>query len=212
MKVVDHSDFFESLRAVTPEDPLRVIMSGCMLGQNCGVDGTDYGFGNAFSAFAELPTVCITGFCPEAYRLGTPRTWPDIHGGDGHAVLQDQARVLDQHGVDLTLPMIEGAHAMVAQARQIEAELCLLMDMSAACGTQVISLGSRFDKDRQYQLGRGVAAAALIEAGFWVLSQRDYQSLDKLMTHLDDNHEPAEGLLDHHQHPWTIDYFSNGEC
>ena len=207
MKVVDHPDFFDSLRTVTPADPLRVLMSGCMMGQPCGVDGTDYGFGNALASLRQLPTVRVTGFCPEAHSLGTPRTWPDIHGGDGHDVLHGRARVLDEKGADLTAPMIEGAHAMVAQARAMDAELCLLMDMSAACGTQVISLGCRFDPDRQYQQGSGVAAAALSEAGFWVMSQRDFKSLDALMSLLDEKHKPTAGLLDHHEHPWTVGHF-----
>lgn len=207
MKVVNHPEWFVNLREITPEAPLRILMSGCMTGMMCGVDGSDYGFGKHFQTFMSLPTVDIVGFCPEDFGLGTPRTMPDIHDGDGMGVYEGTAKVLDEHGADLTEGMVKGGNAMVEKAREHDAELCFLMDSSGACGTQVISLGCRFDEDRKYQMGFGVAAAALVRAGFPVVSQRDHKSFDRLMTILDPNHEPTEGLLDHHEHPWTVEYF-----
>ena len=53
-------------------------------------------------------------FCPEDHRLGTPRTMPDLHGGDGHDVLDGTARVRDEHGADLTEALLAGADSALA--------------------------------------------------------------------------------------------------
>lgn len=52
-----------------------------------------------------------------AARTETPRTVPDLRGGDGFDVLAGRARVLDQHGQDLTEAMMDGARAMLAFAK-----------------------------------------------------------------------------------------------
>lgn len=210
MKVVNDSTWIDNLRAITPEDPLRVLVSGCIAGLPCGVDGTDYGMSGSLDGLLELPTVEVVSFCPEDHGLGTPRTMPDLHGGDGAAVLAGRAQVLDEHGADLTTGMVKGAKAMVRYARKMEVELCILTDMSGACGTQVISDGCRFDEDRKYQRGFGVAAAALDEAGFALVSQRDYASLGALRAILEPDFVPDETALDHHQTEWFKAYFRTG--
>jgi uncharacterized protein YbbK (DUF523 family) len=80
-------------------------------------------------------------------------------------VIAGRAKVLDEHGQDLTREMVEGARAMLAFARDARAELAILTDMSAACGSQVISDGCRLVAVRRYQKGVGVATALLVEAG-----------------------------------------------
>jgi hypothetical protein len=97
--------------------------------------------------------------------MGIPRTMPDLHGGDGVDVLEGRARVRDEHGADLTDAMIAGAEAMLSFARAERAELAVLTDMSAACGTQVISDGCRLVPLRRFQKGVGVAAATLLARG-----------------------------------------------
>lgn len=77
--------------------------------------------------------------------------------------------------------------------------------MSAACGTQVISDGCRFDKPRAHRKGMGVAAAALSAAGFLVLAQRDHKSLGRLRAMIEPGFQAPEGLLDHHEHPWVVE-------
>lgn len=194
-------------RAATPEDPLRVLVSGCIMGQPCGVDGTDYGMGGALDSLLALPNVAATSFCPEEYALGVPRGMPDIHGGDGFDVLDGRARVLDQHGADLTEAMLRGAQAMLAHARAERAELALLTDMSGACGSQVISDGCRFDEPRRYRRGAGVASALLQRAGIPVCSQRDFRTLEALHAMLDPSHRPDPAAIDHHETPWYREHF-----
>jgi uncharacterized protein YbbK (DUF523 family) len=207
MLLAHHRALVDALRVPTADDPWRVLVSGCLAGWACGVDGTDYGMGRSLAQWLAQPTVRLLPFCPEQHALGTPRTMPDIHGGDGVDVLEGRARVLDEHGVDLTAPMIEGAQAMVAHAKSVRAELAILTDMSAACGSQVISDGCRLVEVRRFRKGVGVATAALLQAGIAVVSQRDFRTLALLQQRVD----PAaphslEDARDHHEHPWTVEH------
>ncbi|GDX82710.1 hypothetical protein LBMAG42_45210 [Deltaproteobacteria bacterium] len=207
MLLAHEPDGFDQLRVPTPDDPLRILFSGCLAGQPCGVDGTDYGLGAVLRDWVSLPTVRMFTFCPEDFALGTPRTMPDIHGGDGRAVLAGRARVLDEHGTDLTEKMLAGAAAMLAHARRHAVEVCVLTDSSAACGTQVISDGCRLVAVRKHQRGLGVAAALLHEHGYPVVAQRDFRSIGRLHRLVDPTFVPAPGLLDHHEHDWCRAYF-----
>jgi uncharacterized protein YbbK (DUF523 family) len=203
VKLVDNPAHVDRLPPPTEASPWRILVSGCMLGWACGVDATDSGMAGALSAFVALPTCELVPFCPEDIGLGTPRTMPDIHGGDGFGVLDGTARVLDEHGADLTEGLIVGARAMVAKAQEARVHFAILTDASGACGTQVISDGCRFDEPRKRQRGVGVAAAMLIRAGVPVISQRDYKTLGRMRARLDPSFTPDPGALDHHETPWV---------
>jgi uncharacterized protein YbbK (DUF523 family) len=150
-----------------------------------------------------LDTARIEPFCPEDAGLGTPRTMPDCHGGDGFDVLDGTARVRDEHGADLSAGMIAGADAMVARAREIDARFAILLDASGACGTQVIHEGCRFDTPSVRQRGAGVAAAALARAGFPLVSQRDHRTMGLIRARLDPTFTPDPDATDHHQTEWV---------
>jgi uncharacterized protein YbbK (DUF523 family) len=198
-----HPERLALLREPTPDAPWRVLVSGCLAGLACGVDGTDYGLPAALGGLLSLPTLRTFPFCPEDYGLGTPRTMPDIHGGDGFDVLDGRARVLDEHGTDCTEGMLRGARAMLDHARQVRAELAIVTDMSAACGSQVISDGCRLVEQRAYQVGVGVATALLLREGLDVVSQRDFSTLGALRARLEPGFVPDPAALDHHHHPWV---------
>ncbi|MCB9684628.1 MAG: DUF523 domain-containing protein [Alphaproteobacteria bacterium] len=196
-----------ALRIPTEDDPWRVLLSGCMAGWPCGVDGTSYGMEGAAGWLATCPRIRRVPFCPEDVGLGTPRTMPDLHGGDGGDVLDGRARVLDEHGVDLTEGMIRGARAMVEHALAQRVELAVLTDMSAACGSQVISDGCRFDSPRRFQRGVGVATAALLRAGVCVVSQRDRATLERLRERAEPGYVAEVDALDWHRQPWYLQTF-----
>ncbi len=92
MRLAHHPGALERLRRPTPEEPLRLFVSGCLPWRPCGVDGSDYGLHAPLREMLSLPTVSVASFCPEDFAMGTPRTMPDIHGGDGFAVPSDGAR------------------------------------------------------------------------------------------------------------------------
>lgn len=189
----------------TPEAPLRVLMSGCLAGQRVLVDGGDFG-GNPISRrLFSLANVQIIPFCPENFAFGTPRQTPDIHGGDGHDVLDGRARVLSESGEDWTEGMIAAAHRMLQIVREQEARLAVLMDISAACGSQVIYRGAR--ATAAHQIGQGVCAALLARNGVPVISQRDYRTLNAIFRKLNPRFREPPGLQDHHEIDWYRDYF-----
>lgn len=205
MLLPHHSEWVDRLREASTDDPWRILLSGCLAAWPCGVDGTDYGLGAGLSSVfpGAGARVRFIPFCPEQHTLGTPRTTPDLHGGDGVDALAGRARVRDEHGADLTEAMIEGANAMVAIARAEAVDFALLTDASAACGSQVISLGSRFEVPRRHQRGVGVATAALLAADVLVVSQRDLRTLARLRARLDRTFVVDPALRDHHEHPWV---------
>jgi uncharacterized protein YbbK (DUF523 family) len=144
-------------------------------------------------------------FCPEDFAFGTPRQTPDIHGGNGFDVLDGTARVLSEGGDDWTDGMLAAAAKMLTVAQDNGVRLALLMDISAACGSQVIYEG--FRRRRTYQAGQGVCAALLIRHGVKVLSERDHRTLDLLLNKLDPTSTRRADSRDHHETQWYLDTF-----
>ncbi len=157
-----------------------------------------------------LPNVRSYQFCPEHYAFGTPRALPDIHGGNGFDVLDGKARVLDDKGNDLTEGMVVAAKEMLKIAQDKKIDIAVLMDMSAACGSQVISDGCRLTPHRKYQKGPGVSAALLIRNGIFVVSQRDFRTLERIYKKLNPSHIVDATAIDHHENGWYKAYFGDG--
>ena len=95
---------------------------------------------------------------------------------------------------------------MVELAVAARAELAILTDMSAACGSQVISSGCRLAPLRHYQKGVGVASAMLLDAGIPLVSQRDFHTLALLRARLEPGYVVPAALRDHHEQDWTRQY------
>jgi uncharacterized protein YbbK (DUF523 family) len=166
--------------------------------------------GRVLRDLLSLEVLRAISFCPEDSGIGTPRTMPDIHGGDGHDVLDGRARVLDEHGTDLTEKMIVGARNMLAHAQAHRVELAILTDMSAACGSQVISRGCRLVERREFVAGVGVATALLLRNGVPAVSQRDHRTLGRIRALLDPGFTPDPASIDHHETEWYLSYFGEG--
>lgn len=131
----------------------------------------------------------------------------DIHGETGDDVLDGKAKFLSASGIDWTEGNIRAFKKMLEIARQNEAEICVMMDISGACGSQVIYEGNRFGENKVYQIGKGVCAALLVRNGFKVISQRDYASLEIFFSKLDAQHEINTASIDHHQGECYKAYF-----
>jgi uncharacterized protein YbbK (DUF523 family) len=206
MLLAHHPEALAGLRRPTADDPLRVLVSGCLAAWRCGVDGTDNGLGGVLADLLGSPLVRAVPFCPEDYTLGTPRSTPDLHGGDGMDVLDVAARVRDGRGVDITAELLAGAFAMRDVAEKERVELAILTDASAACGSQVVWIGDRTDPRSRRARGVGVAAAALLRAGVLVVSQRDHATLAAIRLRIDPGHRAPADLPDHHEHPWVREH------
>lgn len=200
-------NYLKNLRTPTAEEPLRVLLSACLTGTLCGYDGSANGEYPSALKLLNYNTIKIHTFCPEDFSFGTPRAMCDIHGGTGTDVLQGKAKVLTEHGEDWTAGMIKASEKMLEIAQQNNIELAVMMDISAACGSQVIYDGNRFAEEKKYQIGAGVCAAQLMQNGFKVISQRDFASLEILYSKIDPTHTINTAMIDHDQIPWYKEYF-----
>ena len=200
-------EHIQQLRIPTVEDPLRILVSSCLIGTLCGVDGESYGEYPSVLKLLHCDNVRLLPFCPENYSFGTPREMCDIHGGTGQDVLDGRAHVLTESGVDWTDGILRAAERMVSVAKLNDVELAIMMDISAACGSQVIYDGNRKVDDPVYQIGEGVCTALLRREGFKVISQRDYHALELLYSKIDPSHTIDPEKKDHDRQPWYLEYF-----
>lgn len=200
-------EYLNNLRTPTKNNPLRILMSACLSGITCGYDGSANGEYPSALKILTYDTVKPIKFCPEEYSFGTPREMCDIHGGTGFDVLEGKAKVLTETGKDWTAGMVAAAEKMLEIALKEQVELAVMMDISAACGSQVIYDGNRFAENKVYQIGAGVCAALLINNGIKVISQRDYSSLEILYSKVDPKHTVNLAAIDHHQTQWYNEYF-----
>lgn len=184
---------------------MRILVSGCVAGLLCGYDGTSYGEYDLPRRILARPNVRSISFCPEESQFGTPRELCNIHGGTGFDVLDGRARVLTESGTDWTEKMLRAAGEMLQLAQRHSIHLALLMDISAACGSQVIYDGVR--SNQHYQRGAGVCAALLMRNGYKVVSQRDDRTLHAILRKLDPEHTIDDAAVDHHEREWYRTYF-----
>ena len=204
-------EYIRQLREPTIENPLRVLVSACLVGVKCGVDGDNYGDFPSVLKLLDFENVKLIQFCPEDILFGTPRETCDIYGGDGFDVLDGKTKVLTTSGEDWTKGMIEASEKMLQVAINNEIELAIMMDVSAACGNHVIYDGNRFAENKKYQIGMGVCGAQLSRAGFKIISWREYGSLEILYSRLNPLHKINKDAKDFDQHEWYLEYFKNGK-
>ncbi|TXF79215.1 DUF523 domain-containing protein [Chryseobacterium sp.] len=200
-------DYLRNLRIPTKENPLRILVSACLLGVKCGVDGDSYGEYTSVLKLLRYENVQLIQFCPEDFEFGTPREMCDIYGGNGLDVLEGKAKVLTTSGSDWTEGMINASEKMLEVAQHNAVELAIMMDISAACGNHVIYDGDRYAADKKYQIGMGVCGAQLHRAGFKIISWREYESLEILYSKIDPMHQVDQSAKDFDQHEWYLDYF-----
>ena len=201
--------YIQNLRSPTIENPLRILVSACLVGVKCGVDGDNYGDYPSVLKLLEYKNVKLISFCPEEFSFGTPRETCDIHGGSGMDVLEGRAKVLTETGTDWTKGMILASEKMLEKAIENEIELAIMMDVSAACGSRVIYDGNRFAEEKKYQVGMGVCGAQLTKAGYTVISQREFETLELLYSKIDSTHRIDPAAKDFDQHEWYQGYFSS---
>ncbi len=137
-----------------------VLVSACLMGVACRYDGRSKPSSDVAVAGAPLTLVPV---CPEELgNLATPRAKAELRGGDGHAVLEGRARVIDERGQDVTDAFLAGAARAVSVARAVGATAAWLTERSPSCGVAATHADGRVID------GPGVAAAALARAGLRV--------------------------------------------
>ncbi|GAA4531592.1 DUF523 domain-containing protein [Amycolatopsis samaneae] len=143
----------------------KLLVSACLAGVPCRYDG-------AAKTAPDLVALVESGeavpFCAEvAGGLDTPRRPAEIVAGDGEAVLDGRARVVDDHGTDVTERFIAGARLAFVTAQEHGIGEAVLMARSPSCGCGEIYDGT-FTGGRR--AGLGVTAALLRRNGVSVRS------------------------------------------
>jgi uncharacterized protein YbbK (DUF523 family) len=142
----------------------KVLVSACLLGRACRFDGKDKLVKELLDALRAERTEAVP-FCPEeAGGLGTPRPAARIVGGDGEAVLDGQARVVDDRGADVTAAFLDGARQALDQARLHGCAVAYLKERSPSCGC------AQVHTDKGVARGCGVTTALLRRGGVAAIS------------------------------------------
>ncbi len=150
--------------------PEIYLVSACLLGIRTTYDDSSHPHTRLIELAARGRAVPL---CPEvAGGLPIPRPPAEITGGDGHAVLDGQARVLTCHGDDVSASFISGAQIALDTARRWGIKTAVMQPRSPSCGHCQIYDGSFSGRLID---GQGVAAALLTRHGIRVLSPNEFE-------------------------------------
>lgn len=110
------------------------LVSACLLGLRTRYDGQGKSHAGCLGLRA---TGFLIPVCPEQLGgLATPRPAAALVGGDGHAVLAGQARVVTRSGEDVSASFVAGAEMVLAIARLQPLAGVFLKGGSPSCGVQ----------------------------------------------------------------------------
>ncbi len=110
----------------------------------------------------------VLPICPELFGgLGCPRAAADFIGGDGEALLQSRARLVDRRGQDVSEAFALGARVAFDLIQKAGATCALLKEGSPSCGVH------RVQCDGVKIQGQGVTAAILGRAGIEIFSEEE---------------------------------------
>ena len=138
-----------------------ILVSACLLGLKTRYDGESRPSAAARAALAGATAIVV---CPEQLGgLPTPRPPASARGGTGEAVLDGQARVIDDDGRDVTAAFLAGARAALEIARLTGARRAFLKERSGSCGVSEVYCDGRL------VVGMGVCTALLRRAGLEVV-------------------------------------------
>jgi len=151
---------------------VRILISSCLLGEEVRYNGAHARISHPFlTRWYEEER--LVPFCPEVSAgLTIPRAPAEIINGDGAAVLENTARVIDNTGKDITRAMLIGAQNTLALARQQAIRIAILMKKSPSCGSGTIYNGTFTGALQQ---GVGVTAALLMQNGIRVFNQHQVE-------------------------------------
>ena len=107
------------------------LVSACLLGLRTRYDGAS----KASSWLLSRKGALLIPVCPEQLGgLPTPRAPAEIIGGDGLAVLEGRAQVINQLGEDVTQAFVRGAEEVLRLARLYQVKGVWLKARSPSCG------------------------------------------------------------------------------
>lgn len=145
-----------------------IIISACLCGVDCKYSGKNNFNEGAYELFKSGEAILV---CPEQLGgLPTPRHPAEIIDGTAEDVLRGKAKVMNNHGEDVTAQFIKGAEETLKIARSAGCTKAVLKAKSPSCGHGRIYNGSF---DGTLVKGSGVTARLLLDNGIEVLTEED---------------------------------------
>ena len=148
-----------------------IIVSACLLGENCKYSGGNNKSENVIKYLEDKEYILV---CPEQLGgLSTPRNPSEIitYGNkDGNDVLSGCTKVLSNKGIDVTKNCIKGAEETLKIAKEHNVKTAILKAGSPSCGYKKIYDGSFLGNKIQ---GMGVTAAILNKENIALLDEDD---------------------------------------
>ncbi|MEW8977382.1 MAG: DUF523 domain-containing protein [Symbiobacterium sp.] len=146
-----------------------ILVSACLVGCHCRYDGGTKERPDLVKLIRQGRAVPV---CPEQMGgLPTPRVPAEIVGGDGEAVLDGRARVVNSAGDDVTAQFLAGAREALRMAEAAGASVAILKERSPSCGSAAIYDGTFSGATVP---GAGVTAALLRRHGVRVYSEETW--------------------------------------
>lgn len=139
-----------------------ILVSACCAGFPCR-------YNNLPIEKPVFPVPCSGAFqiipvCPELLgSMGVSRPRADFRKGDGTAVLNGKARIVNENHVDVTEYFITGAKRALRLCRRFGIKKSFLADRSPSCGSSQVYINNQLKK------GMGVFSALLHQNGIKVL-------------------------------------------
>lgn len=183
---------------------IPIGFSSCLIGTKCGWDGVDYIMEIVEKIF-KSNKVSPVHFCPEHFSFGTPREFSSIYGGTGEDVLDGKAKVITVTGNDWTHGSIKAANETLRIFKEKNVLLSIMTEISPSCGSHAIYTGNPDNK--VYIKGSGVTSALLQRNGVIVIGQRDFKTLNYLLSLIDENFIPDDNAIDFNEDKWYTTYF-----
>lgn len=148
---------------------MKIIVSGCLLGNNCKYNGGNNYNENVVKFLENKDYIVI---CPEEMgKLTIPRVPSEIqYSKTADEVLKNEAKVLSKNGDDVTKYFIDGANKALEIAKRNNCKLAILKDGSPSCGSNYVYNGN-FDGKKI--IGKGVCAHLLEKNSIEVISEYD---------------------------------------
>ena len=148
-----------------------IIVSACLLGENCKYSGGNNKSENVIKYLEDKEYILV---CPEQLGgLSTPRNPSEIitYGNkDGNDVLSGCTKVLSNKGIDVTKNFIKGAEETLKIAKEHNIKTAILKAGSPSCGYKKIYDGTFLGNKIQ---GMGVTAAILNKENIALLDEDD---------------------------------------
>ncbi|QZY56332.1 DUF523 domain-containing protein [Crassaminicella profunda] len=148
-----------------------ILISACLAGVDCKYDGENNLREEILSLVKEKKAILV---CPEQLGgLSTPRVPCEIVGGDGQAVLNKCAKVMNKNGEDKTSCFLKGAQQALRIAKLYGVKSAILKGKSPSCGKGMIYDGSFSGKKKN---GDGVTAALFKKEGIKIVDEESFKN------------------------------------